>query len=67
MSETTYSIAWIDSKRRVGYSPEKDQLFEYWLGTDNLVYVWCPVMTDALLVYDQDAYDAEKFIPVGDL
>ena len=67
MIETNYSIVYHDSKHRVAYSPAKDQLFEYWLGTDNLVYVWCPTITDALLVYDQLAMDNEYFILIGEL
>jgi hypothetical protein len=67
MNETTYSIVYHDQRHRVGYSPVKDFLFEYWLGTDNLVYVWCPEITDALLVYDQSECDDQLFILVGDL
>lgn len=67
MGGIRYSIVYHDNKHRIGYSPVKDQIFEYWLGSDGLIYVWCPKITDAVLAYEQDSMDKESFIEVCEL
>lgn len=67
MSSPQYTITLeAPSMHFVGYAPEKDLMFEFWVQGD-LVFYFSPEVTDALLVTPIVNIDGNKFINLGEL